>query len=276
MPNKSYLFISGNKPANIQNADIFDADAVIFDVEDAVAPDEKDAARQLIRHYLSDLYPKDINVYVRINGVDSVWFDVDFASLDKAAINGIILPKATDASISACEQKLNKTKKDWDVIALIESPRGLTEATTIAARPVVKALMFGAEDYSLAMNIDRQFADMALNHARNTVALSAKAYGKEAIDTPYPDMRDQTCFEEETKTARKMGFTGKACIHPAHVPFINKTFFPTDDELVWAEKIITAAEKHPNEGVFALDGKMIDEPIIAHAKAILAEANQDE
>lgn len=276
MPNKSYLFISGNKPANIQNADIFDADAVIFDVEDAVAPEEKDAARQLIRQYLSDLYPKDIHVYVRINGVDSVWFDNDFALLGKPSISGIVLPKATEANITACERKLNTTKKDRGVIALIESPRGITEAPGIAARSVVKGLMFGAEDYSLVMNIDRHQADTALNHARNTVAISAKAYGKEAIDTPYPDMRDQTRFEEETKAARRMGFTGKACIHPSHVAFINRTFMPSDDEIVWAEKIIAAAEKHPNEGVFALDGKMIDEPIIAHAKAILAEANQDE
>ena len=276
MANKSYLFISGNKPANIQNADIFDADAVIFDIEDAVAPDEKDAARHLIRHYLSDLYPKDIDVYVRINGIDSVWFDSDMASLDKTAINGVVLPKATEASIVACEQKLKTIQKDWGVIALIESPRGLTEVTTIAAHPVVEALMFGAEDYSLAMNITRHESDLALNHARNMVALSAKAYGKEAIDTPYPDMRNQSRFEEETKAARRMGFTGKACIHPSHVAFINKTFLPSEDEIIWAKKILAAEKKHQNEGVFALDGAMIDEPIIAHAKGIITEVNQDE
>ena len=275
MADRSFLFIAGDTPANIQNADVFEADAVIFDLEDAVAPDEKDGARRLIREYLHDLHPEGLRVYVRVNQPGTPWHDKDLAVLaGDGLIDGIVLPKATEASVAACAHALDQTDTITDIIALIETPLGMIDADRVASHPWVTALMFGAEDYALAMHLDRHHAPVALNHARNTLAVSARAHGKQAVDTPYPNIRETDLFEAETKAAHAMGFSGKACIHPSHVAFINHVFSPSDEDIRWAKKIVAAYDKHRHRGVFALDGKMVDQPIVARARAILAETER--
>ncbi|MGI6393088.1 MAG: HpcH/HpaI aldolase/citrate lyase family protein [Candidatus Izemoplasmatales bacterium] len=279
---RSFLFVPGNNPSMIQNADVFDADVVIFDLEDSVHAGEKDNARNLLSDYLSQnpMLPKKIAI--RINAPDSPFYEADLLSMVSDKIDFIVFPKASvqttqklGSDLFQLEQ-IKQMEKKIDIIPIIELASSLVEASKIASASRVRALLFGAEDYCSDLEIKRTLSGEALFYPRSVIAVACKAYGLIAIDTPFTDVRDDIGLEQDAKTAVLLGLNAKAAIHPRQIQIINRIFSPQQDQLDWALKVIEA-EKIANKkglGVFSLDGKMIDKPIIERARKTLLRAKE--
>ena len=276
---RSLLFIPGNHPGMLQNGGVFGADSVILDLEDAVAPTEKDAARRLVGMALRNADYGNSEKVVRINPLDCDGA-VDIAAIVPCAPDAILLPKVQNATelreaaalIAAAEIAGQKPVK---IIALIETPRGLANALEIAeADPRVVALAFGAEDYTAGLGAVRSKEGGEILTARALLINAAAAAGIEAIDTPFTDANDDAGLAEDAALARRIGFKGKLAINPRQVDVIHEAFNPSEREIDWAERVVFAIEqaKAQGSGVIAVDGKMVDAPIVNRAKRTLEMA----
>jgi citrate lyase subunit beta/citryl-CoA lyase len=281
---KSLLFIPANSPAMLQNADIFNADGVIFDLEDAIHMMEKDAARDLLLSFFDHVKLKDIEVIIRINSVDSPFFSSDldmvFSNLlSTRQIHTILLPKATTLDISILDQKLKAFEEKHSlshpigVIALIEKAYSLFEISVIAMYPRVTGLFLGAEDLATELEVERTLHGEEILLARQMIIYAAKAFGIDAIDTPFTDVTNEEGLIYDAKHAKALGMTGKSCIHPMQIDVINDIFQPSAKDIDFAHRVMAAYQdpNNQNKGVFSLDGKMIDKPIIERAKRILTK-----
>ena len=265
---RSYLFIPGNTPAMVQNLDVFESDAVIIDFEDSVTTFDKDSARILIKNFLKKYSYKNLELYIRINSYDSPYFLEDVNATIDLDILGYVLPKASVTAI----KELNKISNKY-IIPIIESPMALLHAKEIANENNVKALLFGAEDYTKELGVSRSLEGTEIFYARSYIAIVASAYEIDSIDTPYTNKEDEEGLFLDTQNAKKLGFTSKSSIHPNQVDIINNVFSPSEVEIIEAKRIITKSEKE-NKGAFTLDGKMIDLPIIEKAKKVLVKAKK--
>ncbi|MDY0295326.1 MAG: CoA ester lyase [Acholeplasmataceae bacterium] len=273
---RSLLFIPANTPAMLQNADIFETDAIIFDLEDAISVTEKDAARDLLSQYLKLNLLNDVELIVRINDIDSPYVDEDIKTLFSWKIDAIMLPKASKKAIDACHQKLLKLEKKYKretlpVIAIIEQAKSLFEVEAIASHPRVSGLLLGAEDLATDLQVERTIEGEEILLARQMVIYAAKAHQKDAIDTPYTDVSNKEGLLFDTEHAKKLGMDAKACIHPIQIDTINEIMMPSLKEIEYAKRILLA-EKEAfalGKGAFSVDGKMIDKPIILRAKKLL-------
>lgn len=274
---KSLLFIPGNNPGMIQTSDLFGSDAIIFDLEDAVSLNEKDAARHLVSCFLASNEHTDQEIIIRINPVDTDDFIKDVNAIIGTKIDTILLPKATTKSIQALNDlldiKLKNKQKDIHIIALIESAMGLLDVREIAFMKRVNGLLLGGEDLSSDLGVKRTKEGLEIQYARSVVATTAHAAKISAIDTPFTDVNDELGLKEDIKTARQLAMTSKSAIHPRQVPTINQLFLPTKDEIKYAQRVIEASKKS-NKGAFSIDGKMIDKPVIDRAQRILDVANK--
>ncbi len=270
---RSYLFIPGDVPRMLQNMDVFDADALIVDFEDAIADTAKDEARDLTRAFLTKHGKNVPPLYIRINAVDTSAFATDVASLP-TDVAGVVLPK-TDlnalARFRATHEEMKKAPPK--IIALIETPRALFDVLAIADDPLVVGLMLGGEDLTSAIGAERTAARTEIATARGLIVLAAAAAEIDAIDTPYPVVDDITGLMRDIDQSRAFGFDAKACIHPNHVDAINRAFVPSATAIDEAERIVAMHEKTRSMR-FSLDGKMVDKPIITRAKALLKRAKQ--
>lgn len=270
---RSYLFLPGNNPAILNTGDVFGSDGLIFDLEDAVSIEQKDAARHLVMGVCQRRRTHNQEIVVRLNAVDSPHFLEDVKALLPLDIDVFLLPKATIETISEADKVLSAFEKNSKIplIALVESPLGVLEAKEIAAHPRVIGLLFGAEDYTQAMQIERTKTAMEIFTARSLIAMSAKAMNKFAIDTPFTDTLDEAGLLADALVAKQLGFVGKACIHPNQIDVVQRVFSPSMEQIRQARRIITAFEEHQAKqiGVFSLDGKMIDKPIYDRAKELL-------
>ncbi|WP_203137726.1 HpcH/HpaI aldolase/citrate lyase family protein [Microbacterium sp. JZ31] len=259
------LFCPGDRPDRFAKA-AERADAVILDLEDAVAPEGKQAAREAVAEARLD---PDRTV-VRVNDARSGLLADDLAAVRRSPYRAVMLAKTEDAA------ELD-AMGDLDVVALCETARGVVNAAAISAHPRVVALMWGAEDLvaSLGGTSSRDatggYRAVAL-HARSTVLLAAAAAGKSAIDAVHLDIPDLEGCRAEAEDAAASGFAAKAAIHPSHVAPIRDAFAPSGDELAWARDVLDAARLAAAEGrgVFRFDGRMVDEPVLRHARGILA------
>ncbi len=265
---RSYLFIPGNTPSMIQNLDVFESDAVIIDFEDSVTSYDKDSARILIKNFLKKYSYKDIDLYIRINSYDSLYFLEDVKATKDLDINGYVLPKA---SVKAIEE-LNKLSSKA-IIPIIESPMALLEAKEIADQENVTALLLGAEDYTKELGINRTLLGTEILYVRSFIAIVARAYNIDSIDTPYTNKEDEVGLKEDSLNAKNLGFTSKSSIHPNQVDIINQVFSPSKEEITEAKRIVKKALDN-TKGAFSLDGKMIDLPIIEKAKNLLDKAKK--
>ena len=276
---RSMLFIPGNNPGMLQNGGVFGADSVILDLEDAVAPMEKDAARFLIAHALKTVDYGDSEKVIRINPLDT------FAAEDIKAVvpwgpDAILVPKVESAAdihtavkMIAAAEKPNQTPVK--IIALLETPRGIIEAYNIAmADPRVVALALGAEDYTAGLGAMRTKEGTEIFTARTTVINAAAAADVQSIDTPYTDANDEEGLLADTELAKRLGFKGKLSINPRQIDTIHTVFNPTVSDIDWAEQVVAAMAKAASEGsgVASLNGKMVDLPIVNRAERILALA----
>lgn len=273
---RSMLFIPGNNPGMLQNGGVFGADSVILDLEDAVAPTEKDAARFLIAHALRTVDYGCSEKVIRINPLDT------FAAQDIKAVvpcrpDTILVPKVESAAdIHAAVQMIAAAElpnqAPVKIIALLETPRGIIEAYNIAmADPRVVALALGAEDYTAGLGAMRTKEGTEIFTARTIVVNAAAAADVQSIDTPYTDANDEEGLLADTELAKQLGFKGKLSINPRQIEVIHTVFNPSLSDIDWAEQVIQAIGKAQAEGsgVASLNGKMVDLPIVNRAERIL-------
>lgn len=273
---RSLLFIPGNNPSMLQNADIFMSDGIIFDLEDAVDINEKDNARNLVETYL--LTTKDIpkTVVLRINPVNSLFIEEDLKLLMSRKIDYVLLPKANmislyilDKTLSLLEKKNNL--KETKLICLIEEARAINEVEEIAKHTRVEGLLLGAEDLTNELEIERTMVGNEIMYARSKVIFAAAANQIVAIDTPFTDISDQEGLEYDCSNAKSLGMKAKTAIHPSQLETINQIFSPTKKMINWAQGVVKTYEKS-GKGVFQYQGKMIDKPVIEKAKKIIEKA----
>jgi citrate lyase subunit beta/citryl-CoA lyase len=258
------LFCPADRPDRFAKA-AERADAVILDLEDAVAPTRKAEGREAV---LANPLDPDRTI-VRINGYGTEEFVADLAMLRQTAYRYVMLPKAdSTVDFSALD--------GYAVVALCETAAGVVAAAEVAAAPPVVALMFGAEDLVVSMGgtssrgPDGRYRSVVA-HARATVALAAAARGVAMIDAVHLDINDHEGLAEEAADAAALGFAATACIHPSQVPVIRAAYRPSDADVAWAQGVLDAVAA-ASGGVVQYQGRMVDEPILRHAEAILRRA----
>lgn len=267
----------------LTTSDCLDADAVIFDLEDAVSVKEKDSARILVSEALLSLPLVGIETTVRVNPLDTPYWKEDLLQVVPAAPDAIVVPKASVSAVKAMEEVIaaleeeHGLKKRIKLHLLIESARALVDLKDIvSASDRVASLLLGAEDLASDLGIKRTAHNKEIEYARYLVATMARAYGVDALDTPYTDMENFKGLEEDTKFARSIGFTGRLAINPRQIEVIHQVFSPTEEEIVEAENILLEAEEAERQGlgVFSYKGKMVDLPVIHRAEKTLEKAKK--
>lgn len=271
------LFLPGNTPNLILNGDSLGADAIILDLEDAVAPDQKDAARVLVRNALKTLEFRGIEKIIRINSLDTPYWKKDLDEMMPCRPELIMTPKTScakdvlqfDAYMSEAEERLGMEKNSVRLMPLIETALGIENAYEIAsASDRVVAIFLGAEDLSADLRCERTKEGKEIFYARGRIVMAARAAGKDAYDTPFTDVNDDEGIRADAALAKALGFTGKASISPRHLDAINEAFSPSEKEIDYAYEVIKAIRlaKEQGRGAVALRGKMIDKPIVMRAE----------
>ena len=280
---RSMLFLPGNNPNMLINGNCLGSDAVIFDLEDAVSPAEKDAARILVRNTMRYMDFGGCEKIVRINSIDTSFWKADIDAILPWKPDLILLPKTgndrdvqtVDAYMSEVEEKLGFEKNTVGLMPLIETAMGVENAFAIAsASDRVQALFLGAEDLTADLQCKRTKEGREIEYARTRLVVAARAAGVDVYDTPFTDVNDDEGIVRDTELAKALGFTGKASISPRHVEVINQVFSPTLKEINYAYEVMEAIEtaKQQGKGAIALHGKMVDAPIVARAQRTIAMA----
>jgi citrate lyase subunit beta/citryl-CoA lyase len=265
LPGPALLFCPADRPDRYAKA-IAAADTVILDLEDAVAPQDRAAARQAL---LATPLDPDRTI-VRVNAVGTGGHELDLRTLRRTAYRRIMVAKTESAA------DLDKLA-DWEIVALCETARGVVHAAEIAAVPSVVALMWGAEDLVASLGgyssrgPDGRYRDIA-RAARAQVLLAAGAHGRAAIDAVHLDINDLDGLAAETEDAVASGFAYKACIHPGQVATVRDGFAPGPGRVAWARRVLAAGGER---GVVRVDGQMVDAPLLAQAQRILAIARHE-
>ncbi len=277
MVSRSVLISPGDQRDKLEGALETAADAVVFDLEDGVAPEDKPAARETVVATLRDVAgTADRAVLVRLNPPD-VGGSADIAALSDLDIehhpDGFVLPKIDGpAAVEEHREHLRAAGFDGDLWCLIESPSGVLNAESIAHARGVSALIFGGEDYTAAIGGDRTKESTEVLYGRQHTVAAATSAGVEAIDGINTALNDTEQVKADAREAKTFGFDGKLAIHPAQIDPIHEAFTPTQEQVEWARRVVqTAAET--DEGVFRVDDEMIDAPLVARARAILETAD---
>lgn len=279
---RSMLFVPGDSPRKFEKASDSKAGALILDLEDSVATEKKEEARKLTRVALSGRRGAQ-QLYVRVNALDTGMTLLDLAAVMSAAPDGIVLPKShggddirqlsfwLDAFEAAAGLQVGATRIVAVATETAASLFGL--ASYKESSPRLVGLMWGAEDLAASLGASENRSGGALHSpfrlARDMCLMGAAAADVAAIDTVYTDIDNLVGLEEETRAARRDGFTVKAVIHPKHVDLVNAAFEPTAAERAWAEKIVAAFAGNPDIGALRLDGKMVDKPHLRAAQKVL-------
>ena len=276
---RSMLFMPGNNPGMLQNAGILGADSIILDLEDAVSLTEKDSARILVRNAIKNVDYGKVELVVRINPLSTDYGYKDLKEIARVKPDTIMVPKATEDDIKEVDEILSKIetveKFEADgikLIPLVETAYGLENVyNIIKASSRVNGVLLGAEDLTNDFGIKRTKEGEEIFYARCRVSTACRAARVDAIDTPFTDLNDEEAFARDIAKAKSIGMTGKAAINPRQIDTIHKVFAPTDAEINHARRVMEAqdAAKKEGKGVFSLDGKMVDAPVIARAKYTL-------
>ena len=263
---RSYLFVPGNRPDRYAKACAAGADAVIVDLEDAVPPPEKAAAREALARWLDPARP----VLVRVNGAAAEWFHEDAVLCRKAGVAGIMLPKTEGSEdVLRLEEIAGGTAP---VLALIENARGFANALEIARHPRVSRLAFGAFDFQVDLGIQGD-TDELLYFRSHLVFVSRLAGIDPPMDGINTEIDDPERLRASTLRGIRLGFGGKLCIHPKQIAHVNACFQPSEAEIAWARRIVDAAAASKGAAV-AAHGEMVDRPIILRAERILKNAER--
>ena len=281
-PNRTFLFAPGNHPRKVEKVFDAGADAVILDLEDAVAISEKPATRQVVVDALQK--PRRCRGYVRVNALDTEFCFEDVEAVVAPKVDGIILPKVERAAdlqmvdwmITSLERKRGLPEGGIDLLPILETGKGIANARDIAAAGGrLKRLSFGAGDYTRDMGMEWTFEEGELAPAQAEVVLASRINDLEPpVDTVFIHIKEDEHFKKSAARARIMGFQGKLCIHPAQVPLANAAFTPTAEEAEWARGIIKAFAEAEAAGSASIqvDGYFVDYPIVVKAQRIVALA----
>jgi citrate lyase subunit beta/citryl-CoA lyase len=263
--NRSYLFVPGDRPERYTKALAAGADAVIVDLEDAVAPAAKDAARASLLVWLRAWLAPQQAVLVRVNSADSPWFAEDIALAGLPGVAGVVLPKAERPDDIARLMQAGAQS----VLPLIESALGFHHALALARQPGVERLLFGSIDFSVDLGLTEDVE--TLLYFRSQLVLVSRLAGiLPPVDGVTTTLDDIDRITDDTRRARRHGFGGKLCIHPRQVAPVNAAFAPSAEEAAWAMRVLQAVENTDGAAV-ALDGKMVDRPVMLQAQAIVEE-----
>ncbi len=265
---RSLLFAPGNDGRKLAKALASAADAVVCDLEDAVAPAGKDAAREVVAQALSETSGAEPARLVRINAAGTAWFAADVAFVATLALEGLVLPKASPDAVEALGPD------GPPVVAIVETAMGLRTAFEIASQPRVAALLLGSVDLGAEVGLETRPDGQEILYARSKVAIDSTAAGlRGPFDVVHLDFEDEAGLEEQCRLARALGFRGKASIHPAQLETINRVFAPSEQEIEWARTVVDAFEGQ-SEGVLAVNGTMVDRPVVERARRVLREAGR--
>ena len=276
---RTMLFLPGNTPNMLINGDTLGADTVIFDLEDAVSPDEKDAARILVRNTLKYQTFPNCEIVVRINPTDTAFWKEDLKAviplkpdvIMPTKVSGGEMIRQVSAYMAEVERSCGMEEGTVKILPLIETALGVEMAFDIAsADKRVIGLFLGGEDFTADLHCKRTKKGQEIFYARTRLVCAARACGIEAYDTPFTDVEDMEGLEKDTEFAKSLGFAGKAVISPRHVDTVNAVFSPTESEIEYAHDVMDAIEegKRQGKGVISLRGKMIA-PIVKRAQQVL-------
>ena len=265
-PARSLLFVPGSRPDRFEKALAAGANAVIIDLEDAVAPADKERAREDVSAWLAPHRA----VMVRINGADTAWFRDDLALCCRPGVAAVMLPKAERAEDVAAVRGAGAAT----VLPLIESAAGMAALTAIAAAPGVQRLVFGSIDFQVDLGMRDALEDELL-FFRSQLVLTSRLAGLQApVDGVSTAIDDADQLRDDVLRARRLGFGGKLCIHPRQVASVNRHFAPSAAERAWAQRVLEAAAASGGAAI-AVDGKMVDKPVILRAQAIRDDRHGD-
>jgi citrate lyase subunit beta/citryl-CoA lyase len=284
---RSLLFVPGAEPRRLEKARSSGADTLLFDLEDSVAPTEKDRARDLVGAALREGGFGMTEPAVRINPPGTAHFDADLEMAVLAGARAVMIPKSESAEglaqVAAQLDALEAKRAQGEdaplrILALVESAAGLARISSLGtATSRVAALAFGHADFSRDMGLAHTDASSGvILHARCALAIAAKAARVPPIDTVFLDVRDEATFRADTALGIDLGFEGKLCIHPHQVALANLIYTPTEQQIAYARRLVEAWECAQAEGlgVFTLDGKMIDSPLVAIQERVLGRARR--
>ncbi|MDK2866907.1 MAG: citrate lyase subunit beta / citryl-CoA lyase [Clostridiales bacterium] len=259
---------------------IYGADAIMFDLEDAISLKEKDTARMLVYNAVKTVDYGNTELVCRINGLDSPYGERDIEAMVAAGIHVIRLPKTetaqdlhdVEALIEKYEKKYNREIGSVRMMAAIESALGIINAYEIAtASKRLIGIAIGAEDYVTNLKTKRSPSGVEILYARSQLLNAARAAGIAALDTVFSDINDMEGFENEVRLIKQLGFDGKSVINPKQIPVVHAIYKPTDAEVAHAKAVVAAIEEAEAKGygVISLKGKMVDKPIVERAERIL-------
>ena len=279
-PRRSMLYMPGSNARAIEKGRSLAADAIIFDIEDAVAVDAKSLARDQIRAAIAAGGYGSKELLVRINGLGSEWFDEDVAAIARSGAAGVLLPKVeSPETVREVERRLvaagaPDTLSIW---CMMETPLGILRSAEIAAAsPRLAGMIMGTNDLALDLRCRQTPDGAAFLTSFGLCILAARAHGLAIIDAVYNDLADDAGFEASCRRGRILGFDGKSLIHPKTIDAANRLYGPSDEEVAWAMKIVAAfdAARAEGKGVIAVDGKMVEDLHVREAQRLLAMAGR--
>ena len=270
------MFVPGNNPGMMADAHIYGPDSIMLDLEDSVTMAEKDAARLLVYQALKTVDYGNTEMVVRINPLNTPYGKKDIEAVVKAGVDVIRMPKTETAEeVVEVEREIERVERELGcvgrtkIMAAIESTLGIINAYAIAtASPRMMGIALGAEDYCANLKAQRTPGGDELRLARETIVVAARAAGIDALDTVYSNLNDMETFRQEVEYIKTLGFDGKSIINPRQIEVINEVFAPKEKEITKARAIIAAIKEAEakGSGVIALNGKMIDRPVVIRAQ----------
>ena len=270
------MFVPGNNPGMMADAHIYGPDSIMLDLEDSVTMAEKDAARLLVYQALKTVDYGNTEMVVRINPLNTPYGKKDIEAVVKASVDVIRMPKTETAEeVVEVEREIERVERELGcvgrtkIMAAIESTLGIVNAYAIAtASPRMMGIALGAEDYCANLKAQRTPGGDELRLARETIVVAARAAGIDALDTVYSNLNDMETFRQEVEYIKTLGFDGKSIINPRQIEVINEVFAPKEKEITKARAIIAAIKEAEakGSGVIALNGKMIDRPVVIRAQ----------
>jgi citrate lyase subunit beta/citryl-CoA lyase len=277
---RTMMFVPGNNPGMLKDACLYGADSLMFDLEDAVAISEKDAARFLVYNAIKTIDYGNTEIVVRINALDNPFGRADIEAVVRAGVDVIRLPKtetkedilAVEAIIEEVERKIGREVGSTKMMAAVEGAIGVINAYSIASSSKrLIGIALGAEDYVTNLKTKRYADGMELMGARSQIIIAARAAGIYALDTVYSNVDDMEGFENEVRLIKELGFDGKSVINPKQIKPVHDIYSPTAQEIKKSLAIHNAARDAEKQGlgVISLNGKMIDKPILARADRLL-------
>lgn len=277
---RTMMFMNAQKPGLIKDAYIYGSDSIILDLEDAVAENQKDAARFSLYHALKSIDYGNTEVIVRINGLDTSHWQEDIRCVVAGGADGIRIAKCESAAdVKLVEKHVLMAEREFGVeegrtllMAALESPKGIMNAYEIVT---ASDRMFGCAisggDFRKSMHVRIEKGGIEMMVARGQMLLAARAAGVQCFDTMFPNIEDIEGFQEEVIQNRQMGFDGKSIVSPKQIKFVHDTFAPTQKEIAYAEKLVRSFNEQADSGVgvYTVDGKMVDIPFFEDARRVL-------